>query len=795
MRQGLFATASLTALALAVAAPQTASAQDDEGGVGVFRDRILVTGTKKAQAEDVQEVPLAVTAYGAEQLDALKVRDLANLSYSMPNVGLEDIGTSRGIANFSIRGLAVNSSIPSIDPAVGTFVDGVYLGQNAGVVLDIFDLESIEVLRGPQGILFGRNVTGGAVLINTKKPNLNEFEADFKGAVESGLRDSGNNYYAMGSVSGPLVQDVLGLKLSAYYNNDRGYHRRYLGGPNLEAAILSSSVTLPPPPFSSGAPLALLQTLGVPLATNAPDAFVNHGKAETWIIRPQVLWQPTDSVSILVKYEHFDSKGDGPSSQNHPGFVQPPFSMGMTPAPVPNPNLLFSAPKDSFIFSIDSPGTYSAEADSVTAQIDIDVPFGDGTITNIFGWRDTLGLTDGSDIDATPFFLFHAQAINDYEQISNEIRYAGRFFDSLDLTVGFYYFSADHIYEENRFLLGGVSNRFGGGMQDSRNYGIFGQLEYDLTDTFSLIGGVRYTNERKSADISAIITRAPCSTAAGECAIDFSESFTWKNVTPKVGAQWSPLDELQVYAHWTQGVRSGGYNFRNTSSTAPIARFDEESVDSFEFGFKAQPGDGRAVINFATFLTKVDDMQRELNLPDPSAGVVQLIRNSADATIFGVEVEGRLFVTDNLLLTGTLGHLDGDYDEVFEDINSDGVINDTDLTLMIPRLAPWTYGAGFLHTFDLGEVGSVDTRFNWSHRDDAAYTDNNLGILQGADIIDASIALHLNERATISIYGQNLLHEVTHGGETQLPTFSLGGGTFAPLNKGRIVGIELQLGL
>lgn len=795
MRQGLFATASLTALAFAVAAPHAAIAQD-EGGVSAFRDTIVVTATKKAQAEDVQDVPLAVTAYGADQLDALKVRDLANLSYSMPNVGLEDIGTSRGIANFSIRGLGVNSSIPSIDPAVGTFVDGVYLGQNAGVVLDIFDLESIEVLRGPQGILFGRNVTGGAVLINTKQPNLNEFEASFKGAVESGLRNTGANYYAMGSVSGPLVEGVLALKLSAYYNNDRGYHRRYLGGPNLEAALAQSAVSLPPPPVSLGIPISFLPT---PIAVNQPDEFVNHGKAETWIVRPQLLWQPTDNVSLMIKYEHFDSEGDGPSSQNHPGFVQPPFNpvTMMTPSKIPNPNQLFSAPKDSFIFSIDFPGFYTAEADSVTAELNIDVPFGDGTITNIFGWRDTFG-TSGGDIDATPFWLFHSDAINDYEQISNEIRYAGRFFDALDMTVGFYYFSADHIYEENRFLLGGLSNRFGGGTQDSRNYGVFGQLEYDLTDTFSLIGGVRYTNERKSAALTQIIDRGPgtaCSTAAGECPIDFAESFTWKNVTPKVGVRWEPRDALQVYAHWTQGVRSGGYNFRNTSSTAPIARFDEESVDSFEFGFKAQPADGKAVINFATFLTKIDDMQREINLPDPAAGVVQLIRNSADATIFGIEIEGRLFVTDNLLLTGDLGRLDGEYDQVFEDINSDGVINDTDLTLMIPRLAPWTYGAGFLHTLDLGELGTVDTRFNWSHRDNAAYTDNNLGILNGADIIDASIALNLNDRATISIYGQNLLHEVTHGGETQLPTFSLGGGSFAPLNKGRIVGIELQLSL
>ncbi len=777
MNKRLMAKASFIALTAGLMAPQAALGQS---AVDVLRDEVLVTGTKKADAENVQDVPLAVTAYGADQLDALKVRDLGNLSYSMPNVGLEDIGTSRGVANFAIRGLGVNSSIPSIDPAVGTFVDGVYLGQNAGVVLDVFDLESVEVLRGPQGILFGRNVTGGAVLLNTKRPNLSEAEGSFKGAVENGLRGTGNNYYAMGSVSVPLVEDTLAFKVSAYYNNDRGWQKRYVGGPNLQARL-----------NAIGGAAAFLDSLGFPVATNAADEFVDHGKAETWVIRPQVLWAPTDAVSLLVRYEHFSSDGDGPSSQNHSGFAQPPFDpvTQTTPPPVPSTNVFFTAPKDSFTFSIDEPGNYDAKADSVTAQLDIDV--GNGVITNIFGWRDTYGTT-ASDIDATPFWLFHAAAINDFEQISNETRYAGRFFDTADLTVGFYYYSADHIYQENRFILGGFRNLFGGGVQDSRNYGVFGQLDIDLSDSFSLIAGGRYTNEKKAAVLSNIsLNPVACSIEAGTCSIQFTDENTWKNFTPKVGFQWDVQDWFNFYGHWSQGVRSGGYNFRNTSVVFPIERFEEETVNAFELGFKAQPADGKAVINAAIFVNEVSDMQREINLSDPFAGVVQLIRNTADATIFGIELEAQIFLTDDLVFQGNLGHLDGEYESVLFDLNSDGVVNETDTRLEIPRLASFTYGAGFVHSLALGG-SDVTTRFQYSHRDDNAYTDNNLGILQGADILDASIGIGFGE-ATLSIYGQNLLNEVTHGGETQLPG-TLGGGTFAPLNKGRIVGVELQLG-
>jgi iron complex outermembrane receptor protein len=802
MNTRLLAKASLIALAAGIALPQAASAQ---GSVGALRDEILVTATKKADAENVQDVPLAITAYGADQLDALKVRDLGNLSYSMPNVGLEDIGTSRGVANFSIRGLATNSSIPSIDPAVATFVDGVYLGQNAGVVMDIFDLESVEVLRGPQGILFGRNVTGGAVLLNTKKPNMDEFEMSFKGALENGFKGTGNNYYLMGSMSGPLVDNTLAFKLSAYYNNDRGYFKRYLPQTNQEATL-----------DAIGGTLSFLDAVGFPIGTDGPGGTENFGKAETYIFRPQFLWTPSDSLEIIARFERFHSEGQGPASQNHPRNLEAFQNLAGQYFPSrPQSNPLFTAPKDSFIFSIDEPGYYEQIVDAVTVEANLDVGFGDGVITNIFGWRDSRGTSIG-DIDATPFFLFHSFADNELEQLSNEIRYSGRFFDRVDVTTGFYYYDAEHKYQENRFILGNFRTLFGGGLQDSRNYGIFGQFDWDLSDTFTFIAGGRWTNEKKSARISNItLGGSPCSVILETCTVHFTDENTWKNFTPKVGFQWDATDFMNVYGHWSQGIRSGGYNFRNTSVFLPIERFEEEKVNAYELGFKAQPADGRVQINAAFFINDISDMQREINLPDPAAGVVQLIRNTADATIFGIEIEGQYFVTDNLVLQGHVGHLNGDYDKVLFNLNSDcidvngntlcdagalspftlpepGITDERDLQLGIPRLTPWTYGAGFVHSASLGGLGELSTRFSWSHRDDTPYTDNNLGILQGADIIDSSISLALSSSATLSVYGQNLLDEVTHGGETQLP-LSIAGGTFAPLNKGRIVGIELQL--
>lgn len=769
MNHRLLAKASI--FALAISAPCAAFAQS---AVETLRDEILVTGTKKADAENVQDVPLAVTAYGAKQLDALKVRDLQSLTVSMPNVSLDDIGTSRGVANFSIRGIGINSSIPGIDPTVGVFKDGVYLGINGGIVLDIFDLESIEVLRGPQGILFGRNVTGGAVLMNTKRPSFDGFNASFKGAVESGLRSTGENYYAMGAVSGPIIEDKLAARISVYYNKDEGYFRNYLGGPTPNAR----------------APLVYGPVLGALVQGPGIDDFEDFGRAETWIVRPSFTFTPSDSVELYVTYEHFDSEGDGPASQNHQ------TGTGST-------NIFFTADRNSFDFSINEPGFYTSNADSVTAELKVDVGFGDGVITNVFGWRDTEGATAG-DIDATPLFLFHSGSATDQDQWSNEIRYNGTF-GRADLTAGFYYFTQDLAYTERRFILGGFQNFSGGGRMDHDVLGVFGQIDYNLSDDLIFTAGGRWTDEEKDVEIanirangniSALTFGVPgCGVVEGTCPVDFADKESWSNFTPKVGLTWAASDSVNVYGHWTQGVRSGGFNFRNTSTTVfNPGPFDEEKVNAFEIGTKAQTPDGRGTLNAAAYYNDINGMQREINIPDVVTGVVQIIDNTADATIWGFEAEGRYAVTDELLLTGYVGYTNGDYDKIFADISgTSGVIDAADFALEIPRLVPWTYGAGFVHSLPLGGSTVVNSRFSYSHRDRSFYTDNNLGTLNELDIIDASVSLSLMDgKVDLSLYGKNLLHEVNHGGDTQLPA-SLGGGTFSPLTKGRIVGLELQL--
>ena len=737
------------ALTLGLAGQAQAQEQGDEesraGTSSALMEEVTVTARKRE--EPVQQVPLSISAFSGEQIEALKVRDLKGLSVSMPNVAMDDIGTARAVANFSIRGLGINSSIPGIDPTVGVFIDGVYLGQNAGVVIDMFDVASLEVLRGPQGTLFGRNVTGGAVLINTRRPT-DEFQLSLRGAVDGNPNgDGGLNYYAMASVSGPLTETVS-ARLSLYHNEDKGWF------------------------------------------TNLYDNS-DYGKQRTTIIRPVVTWEPNDDVNLTVRWEHLESDGDGPPSQNHingsgvPGFFA-------------------TFERDSFDFSVDAPGYGEIEMDMVTAQLDWDVAFGNGTITNIFGWREYFGDTYG-DIDAQPVWLFHASSINDQEQLSNELRYNGTF-GQANVTTGLYWFDNEINYSENRDLLGiatgGVApalTQNGGGILQVESKALFAAVDYALNDAWTLNAGIRYTTEDKDAQIVTLTRNLNngCVVYEGTCVFDFISSDDWDAWSGKLGFTYAIDDDKRLYGHWSRGHRSGGYNLRNTAiDTVNFGPgpFDQETVDTYEVGYKSELG-GRGRLNAALFYTTVDDMQREVNLADPFAGVVQVIKNTADTEIWGFEIDGTFALGSNTVLMTSLGWVDPSYRTVRFDLNGDGVIDARDEALKLPRAAEWTYSIGVNHDWLFDSGSALSFRINYAYRDDSIYTDNNLGWLLSQDILDAGLDYALEGGHWVfSLYGRNLLNSVNHGGDTQLPSV-IGpvpaGGTFSPLTRGRVAGIEV----
>ncbi len=727
--------AVLPAIALCLLTPGAAFAQEDE---------IVVTATKRGEA-NAQDLPMALNVFGDDDLRARNVEDLQSLSYALPNVQLEDIGTARGIANFSIRGVGVNSSIASVDPAVGVFVDGVYVGLNAGTITDSFDLEAIEVVRGPQGALYGRNVTGGAVLVRTRRPS-ETFEARARVALETGP-----NAIAEAAISGPIAPGLLYGRVAALRSDDDGW-----------------------------------------LDNDFDDSSFGANEAAAW--RGALLLTPSPNFEALLRVEQGYSDGDGPAGQNHALFA-----------------------RDGFDFAIDNRGYAGTDWEQATLEANWRVPFGDGVITSITGWR-SVDVPWAADIDSTSVFAFHTRVLNVHEQTSQELRYAG-VFGRFDVTIGGYALDQHLLYFDERNF-SPTFRRVGGGEGDFSTWAAFAAADWRLSEAVTLSAGLRYTHEEKDSRISRVRRAAddldgPAVLVPGEGvaggdldarALNFSDApfaQSWNDISPRFGVQWRPSESTNLYASWGRGFRSGGANFRtSTLGLAPRA-YDAERQTTIEVGLKQDLLYDHLRLNIALFQNEIENMQRETNQADPISGVQQIVLNAGDATLRGGEIEARLRVNEALTVSAFAGYVDGAYDRVTEDLNGDLVVDAADRALQVPRLAPWSYGASVDYVRSVGS-GLATARLAYSHRDAAFYNDNNRGLLAEADMLDANLAWEpASRRWLVSLYGENLFNEATWGGDTVLPDTAAFGGdgaggprplpTFSPLNKGRVFGLELRV--
>ena len=719
MKQLLFALLPAFATFSAPLAPQDLGSDavrttaDGRATAGPVLEEVVTTATKRSEAEVAQFVPAAISVLTGEDLATRHVTDVEDLSYALPNVALDAIGTGKGIANFSIRGLGIAGSIPSIDPTVGVFVDGMYLGVNYGVIVDMLDLEAVEILRGPQGLLFGRNVTGGAVLLRSRRPG-GEPSANAAVRLETGLDSR-----LTGSIEGELADGVIAARFSVGYRNDRGW-------------------------FENSAPG------GGPV-----------GAEVTGVLRPVVTWTPSERLDITMIYERGDTDGDGPATQNRRRF-------------------------GGFDFAIDEPGFSHLDWQHFVVEANRRLDLGRGTVTNVFGWR-TVGQESLIDIDATVDPIFHGFTFTDQEQFSNELRYSGWFGDGWRATIGVYFFAQDIRYRERRVLRGAEGAPFGGD-QAHLTGGLFMNNDITLGDDWILTVGARYTVEKKDVEV-ATAGSATCVVVSNRCAFDFKDENSWRNVTPKIGLQRWLSPRAHVYGHVTKGFRSGGYNLRNTSPTAPPGPFDEEEQDSLETGLKSELAGGRARVNVAAFHNRIYGMQRQVTTADAAGGAIQVTANTADATIQGLEAEILAAVGQAATISGFVGYTDGAYDEVHHDLDGDGSTLGDD-RLELPRLARLTYGVEGGYTRTMRGGGELSMRVSMTHRDDSEITDDNRGTLDGGNLVDASLAYSPGDALTVTLYGKNLLNEVLRRSDFDLT--GLVDSTYSPLKEGRVVGVRIE---
>ena len=672
-------------------------------------EEVVTTATKKGVAEAAQDVAGAVSVLDGDRLDALHVNDIEDLGYALPNVAFDSIGTGKGIANFSIRGMGVGGSVPSIDPTVGVFVDGMYLGINYGVVMDLLDLEAVEVLRGPQGLLFGRNVTGGAVLLRSRRPSgdaSGQAALRLATGLETRLTAAGEQSFAGGVLDGRLAV--------GYREDDGWFHNDAPGGGSV-------------------------------------------GAETAWTVRPVLRFRPAENLEMTLILERGDSDGNGPATQNrrrHRGFD----------------------------FAIDEPG--HSDIRWRHAVLEVERLLGRGRIVNVLGVRDVRHASL-ADIDSTPQPVFHLDAFTDQKQISNELRYSGWLRDGVEVTLGGYVFAQTLRYRERRLLRGTWGAPFGGD-QRHRTGGVFVNGDFDLGERWVLSLGGRYTVERKSVDV-ATAGGAACDARSRRCTFDFEDDDTWRNVTPRLALQRWFGAHTQMYAQYTRGFRSGGYNLRNTSPSASPGPFDEEEQDAFEVGLKAELP--RLRLNLAAFRNRARGLQRQVTRADSATGAIQVTANTADATIQGIEAEAVAALGDACTVAGFVGVAHGAYDRVRYDLDGDGsTVGDEKLKL--PRLAPLTFGAEGQCSRRMGALGLVTMRMGLSHRDDSEIAHSNVGVLDGGDVLDASVSFAPVSSVRITAFGRNLLGEVFRRSHFELT--GLVDSVYSPLKEGRVIGVEAR---
>lgn len=688
------------ALLMALLDAPDALAQEPSGarGAASLLEEVVVSARKKSESEAAQSVPISISTYNGNQIEAMFADTVTDVAMRMPNVQLEAQGTVPSVASFYVRGMGSSDSLPSTDPSVGTFVDGMYIGVPYGVVTDVFDLESVQVLKGPQGTLFGRNVTAGAVLLESRMPSG---DFGFKAKSVAG-NDKRRDVYL--SVENGFTETLSGKIGYMYKSNDDW------------------------------------------VESIAPGAD-NVGSNEISVVRPILSWHPTDSLSLDFISELGTQKVTTSASKLTES-AQQDFGVELGDFEISND---FTDSSDIDWWHTILRASYDLENGTIRSittyrELELDSPITDSDAS-------PLSIFFVTESEETGF---------DQHQFSQELIYSSYFGDRLDWTSGLYYFEQEYTYIDDwRSAALGFAPDVGGGTVEHMTYGAFAQFDARITDKLILTLGGRYTKEEKEAiNVVGHFAQVACPSLPILPGCDFSDKEEWNSFSPKAGLQYFVNDDVQLYGSWTKGQRSGGYNIRVSSPANSPGPYDEEEVEAFEIGMKSTWMDGRLRLNAALFHNQYDDLQRTLTVPG-EFGFSQRIVNAAEATFQGVEIDIAAAITDSFIVTLSGGYIDASYDS-FEGLDLDGdAVADPEgaKALDLPHVPELTYtlSATYDHNLHSGYL-SFNGSYMWT--DERAADDLNTIKLDDYALLDASVSYTFaNEDWKITAFGKNLTDE------------------------------------
>ncbi|MCJ8192043.1 TonB-dependent receptor [Sphingomicrobium aestuariivivum] len=691
--------------------------------------------TARRREELLQDTPIAVSAFTAEALAARGVDTSDALANITPNLTFRNNPAFGGLTNNAaifIRGIGQSDFVPTIDPGVGVYVDGVYLARSVGSVLDLVDIERVEVLRGPQGTLFGRNTIGGAISITTSAPNPSREEghASFAYGTDDLVE-------AKASYNIPLGEDVAMRLAGGYFGQDgyvyRPFDDRWLGNSNRfvgRAALRaypSDTVTLDlaldyTHLRENGAPYSLVginygTTLAAPPFVDIHNVLANlmAGGGPMPCATAAMPYNPDVDGCLDDRYVagRFTNLGTGPT-----------FS-------------------DSDIFGFSLIGEWDVADDL--------------TLKSISAYR-TIDSAFARDGDVSPFTVNHfADELSQY-QYSQELQLLGRSFDRrLDWIIGGYFFRETGT---NPNILDFVVSRFrSGGAFEGSSIAGFAQGTFDVTDSLSLTAGIRYTEETKSFTPDQVILEnklpflppfdAPIFAPGTRILPNVEATRRYDAFTPHLNIAFRPSEPLLLYASWSEGFKSGGFTQRVFPPIIPgittpildpaeaIPSIAPETVSTYEVGAKYNSPGGLLRLNVAAFSSDYKDLQIQV-----FTSVAPVFQNAASASIKGFEAEMQLDPGGGFFAEASLGYTDAGYEEIDEAVTF--VDPDNDLAL----ISRWTVAAGAQHRFDLSPDQSLTPRVDLSYRS-GYYTDafNTEAIAQDDyALLDANVAWRDDKR-------------------------------------------------
>lgn len=719
--------------------PATPLAETDRGQVSGLEDIVV---TARRVSESLQDTPIAVTAFSAQTIDRKFATDIRALAGDIPNVVITNV-PGFNAASIGIRGQSTGDIILTFEPAIGVVVDDFVLAHVQTQLFDLFDIDRIEVLRGPQGTLFGKNTVGGVVNVITKRP-----ARTFGGEVRAGY-SSFNTKDIKAAINIPLTDNLFFRAAGSFQEGD-GYYR-------------------------------LTKNNNIDGVQGLPGTGKRRSGSRYFSGRAKLLWEPAPDTDIMLTYEMLRDRGDSPPSVNETpkGFLfdvigfpgiqttgKSPFQTGTTLC-AGNASNVGNATTPT------CPGTLLGH------RIDVDGAYlrgehkinGVGSITMVGGYRRVKSILP-SDYTGENAFLFVSTRDDVREQYSLETRFSSDFSDRLKMTVGAMYWgqtldaSATSLLGFLRFL--GDPTALTDPNQSTANYkvdsyAVFGEAEYKLVEAFSLFMGGRYTSEEKTFSIRPQVRRS--SIEAGFWP-EYSDSAKFSKPTFRGGYRWKISDGINNYFTYSQGYKSGGYNEQAMSATSALP-FREETADSFELGLKTETRDRRLRFNAAAFYVKYNDLQRDAVVPftDPITGLPgQETRttNAGKAEVYGLELELSAVPVDGLTLGASLGYQKAKYLQFLTDIDGNGTNEDASF-LKLRNVPEVTANVTANYKFRPAPWGQISLNGDVNYQSEYESVTLNAPFTQGQARTLVGASTHWSDpsdKYRVSLYGRNLLNKV-----------------------------------